>query len=409
MALNPYGNVARSVARVGVGKAPRAVRARPYRAPKVVRPPRPPRLVKPPATPPAPTTQTPTLSGTGVTTTSGGQIPGAPDNTGMPAAWQAPKIKNWNKATAAQIAQSMLAPQYASLYAAQHQDQLMAGQQQAAITGMGAELAKILGQAGPNGVKATLPPEYAAALAMQNLRHFAYQQFLTTQKYADDAAKIAAQYPTYLKQMWDQKFKQANFQFQKLVATQTYHLNTQKANAYNAATGARLQQSQARINLSRQQYNLAVAKANQSAAQYNLTRQDKLGKIDLQLSKAAGKWVNSNNQVLKNVPFKNPPPPYYKPNQKKPGQGQPPQPGSIAAIAKQTGLSPNEVAGWQTKAAPVAHDLYTGFYEHDSKGNPTTYHPPRNYNWALRYMVRQGFPKAIAQSILGRYYKGKKK
>src|SRR6266542_2908457 len=170
---NPYRLTARGIARVGVGRV--------YHPPKMMKRPyvRQPRVNKaaPLEDTAPPITQTPTITGTGVTTTSGGMMPGAPE-TGLPAAYQMPKVKNWAKASPAQLAQAMLAPQYASLYAQQHQSQLIAGQQRSAITSYGAELAKILGEAGPSGIKGTLPPEYAAALTMADLRQFAYTQFL---------------------------------------------------------------------------------------------------------------------------------------------------------------------------------------------------------------------------------------
>ncbi len=281
-----------------------------------------------------PQTQTPTITGTGNTTTTGGDFPGAPDVpvSGMPPAWQAPKIKNWAKATPEQIAQAMLAPQYASVYQQQHQDQLFAGQQQAAIAGFGGALAKILGEAGPGGVKGTLGPDFAAALSMQAMRNFAYQQFVTSQKYADEYAKIAAQYPSYVTQALanqaqqkaqadEMKLKWASFNLQKTMAVQQYGLNVAKTKAYNQATNVRLMQSQQRIGLSKKQYQLSVAKAKRSAAEWNAEQSIKANTIDMDKSKAAGKWVNSQGQIIKNVPFKNPPPPYYKPSAGSKGGG----------------------------------------------------------------------------------------
>ena len=329
---NPAIRVGRTVAGI-TAAAPRNVRPpRPYTrgapargiVPSPVRGTNPIPEFAPGSRHPPPVTQTPTTTGTGVTTTSGGFLPGAPASGDLPDIYKPPVVKNWGKATAAQLAQAALAPQYASLYQEQHQAELMAGQQQAAITSYGLDLAKILGTAGPGGQMPTLGPNYAASLTAANQRNFAYQQFLYQTKVADDHAKIAAQYPTLLNQFRAQqegeKLKWAAFNFQKLVAGQAYHLNLAKTQAYNKATNARLtqsgqriQQSGQRLNLSRQQYNLSVAKAQRSADQWNAEQATKANTIDLEKSKAAGQWVNAQGQSITNVPFKNPPPPYYKP------------------------------------------------------------------------------------------------
>ena len=285
---NPAIGVGRSVARVAV-RRPSVLHSpgRPYT--------RRPYVAQPPVDAPPPTTQTPTTTSTGVTATSGGFMPGAPASTDIPAIYQPPKIKNWRKATPAQLAQASLAPQYASLAAQQHQAQLMSGQQLTAINSYGLDLAKILGTAGPGGQMPTLGPNYAASLTAANQRNFAYQQFLYQTKVADDHAKIAAQYPTLLNQFRAQqegeKLKWAAFRYQQLVGNRAYGIDTQKMNAYNQATNARISQSGQRIQLERDRLKTTIGK-------FNAQQTTDANKIDWRGSIIAGRAVNASGTPL---------------------------------------------------------------------------------------------------------------
>lgn len=314
---------------VGVGAARVASYKPPSQISRTPRPrkPRRPRNVIPPA--PAPTTHTATITGTGNTTVSGGDMPGVPppsDGSGLPPWYQMPQVKNWNKATPKQIAMSMLAPQYAAIYGQQHQDELMAHQQQAAITSYGADLAKILGGAGPGGVKGTLGPDYAAALSMAAMRNFAYQRFLSSQRYADAYAKVAASYPTLLNQAradaWERKYKEDALRFQKLMGAKQFGLDVAKLGFYQSKAADQSKQAWARIGVSKlnakiamkryglsaQQYQLAVQRENRMADQYNQTRADKQNQINVSASRAAGRWITyGGKDITAQVPYK---PPY---------------------------------------------------------------------------------------------------
>ncbi len=308
--LGNIRGVGKVVAHVGasIPKTPKVRAPRPHR-PRVihtrVRMPRAPDVIRP-------TTQTPTITGTGNTTTSDGFMPGVPPpspSSGLPPAYALPKIKNWKKATPAQIAQAMLAPQYASLYAQQHQAQLMAGQQRAAITSYGADLAKIMAGTGPTGAKGTLGPDYAAALSMSAMRQFAYEQFLQSQKFSDEYAKIASQYPTYLNQILaqraEQQTKQDALNFQKLVAAKEFGLKLSQFGLYQQKAQDQSKQAWARIGISKfnaqlamKRYGISLAdlkfrlqKEKTDIAQWNQTRTDKMNKIDYSQSRLSGRYM----------------------------------------------------------------------------------------------------------------------
>ncbi len=389
---NPYQNVARGVAKVGVQKykpkIPKGTRVGRGRTAINVRakPPRPYPTRNAAPKPLRPTTQTPTISSTGVTTTSQGNMPGAPGSPDT-SVYSVPKVKNWAKATPAQIAQSMLAPQYASLAAQQHQSAAQAKEQQAAIQSYGLDLAKILGTAGPGGSLPTIGPNYAAALSMDALRHFAYNQAQESAKFADEYAKIAAQYPTYLNQILAQKAddqrKDDAFALQKLVAYQTYHLNVQKTKSYDARAKALTAQGNQRISIakfsaitSRKNAQLAVAKWNQSVTM-------DANKIDLRLSQARKRYVNAQGNPIPALKGQKPPP-YYKP-------------GSPGSPKGGGGLTPNERASILDKATNRATQMYSTLDPIENVGGHKVMRPEA-YRNIRRYLHLQ-FPKMKAAQL----------
>lgn len=307
MATHPIANIgkaARAIARnyrpgptPGPGKPSRAT-TRPYtRAPKAVI-----RGQAPTGTYSSPLaslrTLTPTITGTGVTTAHGPGMPGAPGHEPIPT----PRVKpiNFNTADPNEVVQAELAPEYASIQGQENQSALYGKSQQAAITGFGLELAKIL-----QGGGGTLKGDYAAALSMQALRNFTYEQFLNQQKYADARAEVAAKAPTLYNQ---ELARRDQIKAQKL-AEKYQHLDyALKAKALDLqaqAYGLKAKSTNAGIRQSDTRNALSLAREQRIIAQYNQGRQDQASQIDVSASKAAGRWISKAGAPL-NLPFANP-------------------------------------------------------------------------------------------------------
>jgi hypothetical protein len=134
-------------------------------------------------------TLTPTVTGTGVTTTSGPGMPGAPGPAIRP-----PKVGqpiNFNTADPNDVVTAEQAPEYAAINSAEHQDQLMGAAQLQAIQSGAMGLSAFIKKEG-----GTLGQDYVAALALQSGRNNTYQQYLTAQKYVDARLEVAAKAPT---------------------------------------------------------------------------------------------------------------------------------------------------------------------------------------------------------------------
>jgi hypothetical protein len=170
------------------------------------------RHLPPPARPiagVAPKTQTPTITGTGVTTTSGGMLPGAPNPSYLftpPKRYKGPKLYGY---TPAEWTNMTLGPQYQAVDVAEQKYKQSSAQEQAALQGFTGQLGKMLGQLGPHGEKGTLGPEYAASLGLLQERNLQYQHFQQLSDFAAKRAEIAAQAPTLYNQYLSQVAQQA--------------------------------------------------------------------------------------------------------------------------------------------------------------------------------------------------------